>query len=187
MRDDDLPAGLGELTYGRVASVDLKTGRMIVDIGEIQTQPIRWFTGGSGGTRTWSRPKVGEQVILLAPEGDVAGAVALRGLDCAAFPPIGDEAREIIQFEDGARISYDPESHTLEAVLPADGKALIEAPGGIRLVGPVKIEGKVEVEGDMDLKGTMTATDDVVANGKSLKNHRHTNVQAGAAISGPPQ
>lgn len=187
MRDDHLPAGLGELTYGRVASVDLKVGRMIVDIGETQTQPIRWVTGGSGGTRMWSRPKVGEQVILLAPDGDVAGAVAIRGLDCAAFPPIGDEARELVEFEDGARISYDPQSHTLDAVLPAGGKALIEAPGGIRLVGPVKIEGKVEVDGDMNLQGKITASDDVVADGKSLKDHRHTSVQAGGAISGPPK
>ncbi len=181
MRDDDLPAGLGELTYGRIASVDLAAKRVTVALGEIETQPVRFFTGGSGGTRLSFRPKVGEQVMLLAPGGDIAGAVALRGLDCTAFPPIGDDARELVEFEDGAVIAYDPAAHKLEAVLPAGATVSIIAPGGVTLDADVRITGDLRVD-----RG-ITAGDDVKAGSVSLRDHRHLAVQPGGGVSGKPQ
>ncbi|RXD05561.1 phage baseplate assembly protein V [Sphingomonas sp. UV9] len=181
MRDDDLPAGLGELTYGQIASVDLSTGRVTVTIGDVETQPIRWFTGGSSGTRLWSRPKVGEQVMLVAPSGDIAGAIAMRGLDCDAFPPIGDTTRELVQFEDGAVIAYDPASHKLEAVLPGGATVSIIAPGGVRLDADVRISGDLLVDGKIE------STGDVKAGNVSLQQHKHLGVQPGGGISGAPQ
>lgn len=181
MRDDDLPAGLGELTYGRIASVDLVKGRVTIAIGDVETQPVRWFTGGSSGTRTWSRPKVGEQVMLIAPSGDIAGAVALRGLDCNAFPPIGDAARELIQFEDGAIVAYDPAAHKLEVVLPAGATVSIVAPGGVTLDCDVRITGDLLVEGKADV------ADDVKAGTVSLQHHKHLGVQPGQGTSLEPQ
>lgn len=181
MRDDDLPAGLGELTYGKIASVDLATGRVTVSIGDIETQPIRWFTGGSGGTRLWSRPKVGEQVMLVAPSGDISGAVAMRGLDCNEFPPIADTSRELVQFDDGAVIAYDPTSHKLEAILPGGATVSIIAPGGVTLDADVRISGDLRVDGKID------ATGDVKAGNVSLQQHKHLGVQPGAGVSGLPQ
>jgi phage baseplate assembly protein gpV len=52
--------------------------------------------------------------------------------------------------------------------------AAIEATGGITIRGDVAIEGK------------LTASDDVIADGKSLKNHTHGGVQAGAAHTQRP-
>ena len=175
MRDDDHPAGLGELTYGRIASVDLAAGRLTVALGEMETHAVRWFTGGSGDTRVWSRPRVGEQVLLLAPGGDIAGAVALRGLDCDAFPPIGDDARELIRFADGAVIAYDPDAHKLEAVLPAGATVSIVAPGG------------VTIDADVRITGDLIVDKDVVAGTVSLRDHLHQGVQAGGSVSGKPQ
>lgn len=181
MRDDDLPAGLGELEYGRISSVDLASGRVVVAIGDVESQPIRWFTGGSGGTRFWSRPKVGEQVMVVAPSGDIAGAVAMRGLDCDAFPSVGDPDRELVEFEDGAVIAYNPTSHKLEVVLPAGATVSIIAPGGVTLDCDVRITGDLVVDGKAGVTG------DVVGAGKSLKNHTHAGVQAGSGFSGPPR
>jgi phage baseplate assembly protein V len=181
MRDDDLPAGLGELTYGQIASVDLATGRVTVTVGDIETQPIRWFTGGSSGTRTWSRPKAGEQVMIVAPSGDIAGAVALRGLDCTAFPPIGDPDRELVQFEDGAVLAYNPTSHKLEAILPAGATVSIIAPGGVTL------DADVRITGDLLVDGKVAAAGDVKAGNVSLQQHKHLGVQPGGGISGTPQ
>lgn len=181
MRDDDLPAGLGELTYGRIASVDLKAGRIVVDAGDVQTQPIRFFTGGSGGTRTWSRPKQGEQVMLIAPGGDIAGAVALRGLDCDAFPPIGDETSDLIEFEDGAVLSYDPAAHKLSANLPAGATVSIVAPGGITFDADVTITRNLRVDGAIE------ATGDIKAGSVSLKQHKHVGVQPGSGLTQGPQ
>lgn len=181
MRDDQLPANLGELTYGRIASVDLSAGRVTVAMGDVETQPIRWFTGGSGGTRVWSRPKVGEQVMVIAPGGDIAGAVTLRGLDCNAFPLIGDDARELIAFEDGAILAYDPDAHKLEVVLPAGATVSIVAPGGVTLDCDVRITGDLLVDGKADV------SDDVKAGTVSLQHHKHPGVQPGSGTSLEPQ
>lgn len=167
---------------GTIASVDLGTGTCRVQIADdLTTGDIPWSSGRVGKTSVWSPPSVGEQVLVLAPEADTERAIVFGSLSSDASPHPASDGSTLIAFEDGARILYNPESHTLDAVLPDGGKALIEAPGGIRLVGPLT------VEGDIDLQGKMTATDDIVAGGKSLKGHKHTNVQAGGAVSGPPQ
>lgn len=178
-REDD--ADLGELIrFGTIAEVDLAVGRCIVSAGDILTGPIRWLQGRAGGTRHWSPPTPGEQVLLLCPEGDLAGAVALLGLSSDQFPPAGDSLREILAFLDGAQISYDPEEHHLAAHLPAGAKVTIVADGGVAIQGDVSIAGNVQVTGQIE------ATEDVVGAGVSLKGHRHGGVQAGAAQTGEP-
>lgn len=175
MREDDLPGLVGELIrYGRIASVDLPAGRITVEVGEVETAPSRWFTGGAGGTKVWSRPKVGEQVALLCPDGDIEGAIALRGVHCDAFPHIGDEDREVVQFEDGATLAYDPAAHALEIVLPGGATAKVVAPGGVTIEADVRIKGDLDVEGD------------VKAGEISLSHHTHSGVQAGGAQTGAP-
>lgn len=178
---DDTPATLGELRYGTVATVDHATARCTVEAGDLISGPIRWFEGGAGGTRTWSPPKVGEQVLLICPEGDLAAAIALRGISSDNNPPVGNSDTEIREYADGALISYDPVAHRLECVLPGDGLAHIVAPGGM------KLEGDVEIVGNVMVSGTVTAEEDVLAGSISLKDHLHGNVQAGAAKTGAPE
>jgi phage baseplate assembly protein V len=177
MRDNhDIPDRIGNmLRYGRIASVDLSAGRITVAVGEIETQPIRWATGGSGGTRVWSRPKIGEQVVLLCPDGDITGAFAMRGLDCDAFPPLGDPDRELVEFEDGATIGYDPDAHALAVVLPAGAIVSIVAPGG------------VTIDTDVRITGDLIVDKDVKAAGVSLRHHQHLQVQPGQGVSGEPK
>lgn len=183
MKDqEDIPADVSELIrLGTIASVTLKPPRCTVDYGDEEdgegaavTPPIRWLMPRAGDTQVWSPPTVGEQVVLLVPDGQIAAAVALLGLTQDAFPPGWSSLTEGVKFKDGARISYDPEGHALLAELPAGATAAIIATGGIRITGAVTIE------------GTVTVTGDVVADGISLKDHRHKDVQAGTAVSGPP-
>lgn len=47
--------------------------------------------------------------------------------------------------------------------------------------------GPVTFIDDVQVNKTLTATTDVVGGGKSLKGHKHTAVQAGGGVSGPPQ
>lgn len=176
MREDDLQGQLGDiLRHGRIASVDLAAARITVALGEVETGPIRWLTGGAGGTRVWTRPKVGEQVVLLAPSGDVAGAIAIRGSVCNDFPALADAERELVQFEDGAVVAYDPAAHRLQVVLPAGATAAVVAPGGVTIEADVRIEGDVTVTGD------------VVAGGISLREHLHRDTQPGGGKSGKPE
>lgn len=173
---EELPERIGALfRYGRIASVDLGAGRMTVSIGDIETQPVRWFTGGSGSVRVWTRPKQGEQVMLICPDGDIAGAIALRGIDCTAFPPVGDPNRDLVEFADGATLSYDDDAHALAIDLPTGATVSIKASGGVTIDSDVHITGKVTVD------------DDVLAGTVSLKHHRHLQVASGQAVSGEPK
>lgn len=124
--------------------------------------------------------------MVLSPDGDIAGAIAMRGLDCDSFPPIGDPDRELVQFSDGAVVAYNPDTHALEAVLPDGATVAITAPGGVTLVADVRIKGNLDVDGDVRAR-TVTGDTDVVGAGKSLKGHKHVGVAAGSAVSGVPQ
>jgi phage baseplate assembly protein V len=167
---------------GTVVSVDLDAGTARVELAEdLTTGDIPWLCGRAGKTRVWSPPAVDEQVTILCPEGDASRAVIVGSLSSDAHPHAAKDGSTRIDFEDGTWIGYDPGTGELTAHLVSSGKATIVAPGGIRLVGPVT------VEGDLKLQGAMTATGDVVADGKSLKTHTHSGVQAGAAFSGPPK
>lgn len=179
---------IGDLAReGTIASVDHANGTCRVQIAdELITGDIPWLCSRVGKTRVWSPPSVGEQVLVLAPEADTDRAIVIGSLSSDANPHAANDGSTVLEFNDGARILYNPENHALNAVLPDGGKALIEAPGGIRLVGPLKIEGPVEVTGDIELQGKMTATDDVIASGKSLKGHKHGGVAGGQGFTGEP-
>ena len=141
-----------EVLIGAVAAVDLKRARVRVHYGagapgesalEAQTDWIPWLATRAGADRTWWAPTIGEQVVVLAPSGDLAAAVALPGIfQVAAPPPDDEETRAVIAFSDGAVISYDVEAHVLKAELPAGGK--------LKVVGDVDASGDVE-----DVTGTM--------------------------------
>ena len=168
------------IRFGRIASVDLAAARCTVTIdedgasGEAVTGPIRWIEGRAGQTRTWSPPSVGEEVVLLCPGGQLGIAVALRGLSNADNPPAGNSLVEGVLYADGTMLSYDPEEHILTVFMAHPGEIDISAPGGIT------------INGDVTVTGRLTASDDVIASGKSLKNHTHGGVQAGSSQTGAP-
>lgn len=165
----------GLIRLGAIASVDLGAARCTVTMDEgVESPPLRWIETRHGKTRTWSPPAEGEQVVLLCPAGEIGAAVVLRGLCCDNHPVAGNSLKELIRFDDGAEISYDPEAHELEVYLPAGATASIVADGGIAITG------------DITLTGKLTASDDVIADGKSLKSHKHGGVQAGGAQTGTP-
>lgn len=179
---DDDEAALGELIrFGTIAEVDLAAARCVVASGDIRTAPIRWLQIRAGGTRHWSPPSVGEQVVLLCPEGDLAAAIALLGLSSDVNPAAGDTLRELLVYQDGSVLAYDPESHLLEAHLCAGGQVRIVADGGVEIQGDVSITGNVQVTGQVE------ASTDVKGGGISLKSHKHGGVQAGAAKTGAPE
>lgn len=177
-----------QIRLGTVAEVDLAKALCRVQSGEILTDWLHWLVGYAGQRVEWSAPSVGEQVVVLSIDGEFTGGVVLRGLYSTAFPAPGNaEGKHLQQFGDGAVIEYDSNAHALKATLPGGGTAEISADGGTTVNGPVTINGKLTVNDDVASTGTVTATTDVVGGGKSLKGHKHTGVQAGGGVSGPPQ
>ena len=186
--EEDIPLDPSTLIrLGQISEVTLAPPRCKVrfadpDDGEGdggETPLIRWLAFRAGKTRSWSPPSVGEECLLLCPDGQIGNGVALLGLNNNINPAPGSTLAELIEFDDGAVISYDPESHALSAILPAGATALIEAPGGLTIRGPVSIEGTVTVTGD--ITGA-----DVFAGGISLKSHKHGGVQGGGSQTGSP-
>jgi len=179
--DEDIPADPSTLIrLGTIVSITLSPPRCVVRYGDpdsdedCETPPIRWLAGRAGKTRNWSPPSEGEEVVLLSPDGQIGNAVALLGLNNDNFAPPGSTPAEVTEYEDGARVGYDPVTHALTAILPAGATAAIDAPGGITIRGDVTIEGK------------LTASGDVIGAGKSLNNHTHGGVQPGSTNTQKP-
>lgn len=189
MRDEeDIPSDSSALIrLGTIIAVTLNPPRCRVRFGDpdcdaddTETPPVRWLNGRAGKTRSWSPPSVGEEVVLLAPDGQIGNAVALCGLSNVSAPPPSAKDLDLVEYADGARIGYDPSAHALTAILPAGSSARIEAET-ITWVGKVKIEGELRVTGDI------AGDADVKAGSISLKNHLHSGVQAGAAKTQKPE
>lgn len=162
------------LRLGKVIEVDLAKALIRVAIGEIESGWIDWATIRAGDTLVWSPPSLGEQTLVVAPDGDLEGAFALGGLFSDLHPAPGNSLRELIRFKDGTELAYDPQTHELEAILCAGGKATITAPAGLTINGDVTVNGKINASGDVKA-GTI-----------SLQQHKHGGVQAGGAQSGVP-
>lgn len=80
---------------GRVEQVHPAEARCRVRTGELLTTWVPWLAGAAGGAaqaRHWRVPQVGEQVLLIAPGGDLAQAVAFAGLFCDDMPQGADTA-----------------------------------------------------------------------------------------------
>lgn len=165
------------LRVGLVDSVDLVAGKVVVSFGDQTTPPIDWLMT-VGDTTVWIPPTVGQQILVVTPEGDVEQAIALNGLPSSAFAPLFAGLKNAIRFADGAQVSYDPEAGELDVHTP--GNVTITAPGGVVIAGGTTITGDVAITGSVTVSETLTATTDVVGGGKSLKDHKHT----GGTISG---
>ena len=174
----DLPRLIGDLI--REGVVIARNGALCrVAIGEIETPDIPWLAGRAGSARIWSPPSIGEQVLVLCGEGDLARAIVLPGLFSDAHPaPADDDATRIV-FEDGTILQYDPAERHLNATVPG-GSITLEA-------DDVVVLGNLTVMGSIEVSKTLTASDDVIGGGKSLKGHKHKLVQPGQGISGEPQ
>jgi phage baseplate assembly protein V len=190
---DDTPRQLANLIrFGTVHTVAGK--RVQVKIGGLLTRPLPWVSPRAGKTKSWSPPTVGEQVVVLSPNGDLGAGVVLGGIFCDAHD-VPDEANAntiVMAFGDGAVVLYDQAAHLLKGTLPATGRAEITAPGGFTLTGDVDIKGQLSVsqaatfEQTLHASQAITSDADIKAGDISLKNHPHDKVQPGSGISGKP-
>ncbi|WP_333717187.1 phage baseplate assembly protein V [Sphingobium yanoikuyae] len=184
----DPEAAAGEvLRLGTIASVDPANATCTAQSGDLVTGDIPWIAQRAGNVRAWSPPSVGEQCLILAPEGDLDAALVIVGLYSDACPPPSvDPNVSLTEYPDGAVIAYDHVAHELTATLPAGGTVTIEAPGGVTIIGDTGIVGDTHIAGNLNVSGTVQAMEDVIAGSISLKSHKHGQVQAGSAQSGAP-
>ncbi|WCT76298.1 phage baseplate assembly protein V [Novosphingobium humi] len=174
MNDDDIPLDPSTLIrLGVISAVTLDPPRCRVrfgdpdaDDGAIESPPIRWLALRAGATRRWSAPTVGEECVLICPDGQIGNGVALTGLYNDNHPAPANTLAELIAYPDGAILSYDPESHHLSAILPDGGSVQITAPGGVKIIGTLLVDGSIAASGNLS-SGT-GATGVFSASGKTI-------------------
>jgi phage baseplate assembly protein V len=190
---DDTPRQLANLIrFGTVQTVAGK--RVQVKIGGLLTRPLPWVSPRAGKTKSWSPPDIGEQVVVLSPNGDLGTGVVLGGIFCDAhdIPEEANANTVVVAFGDGAVLLYDQAAHLLKGTLPATGRVEITAPGGFSFTGDMVINGQLSVskaatfEQTVHASQAITSDTDVRAGDISLKNHPHDKVQPGSGISGKP-
>jgi phage baseplate assembly protein V len=141
---------------GTVLEADYAKARLRVTMGDNTSAWLPWLTSRAGEDRTWHAPEVGEQVIVIAPGGELsAGYVMPGGVYKNDYPANGDKA-EISRttYKDGAILEYDREAHTHLLQLP-EGSATVKVGDDAQTeITPEKITAKV---GD-DAKTEITAS-----------------------------
>ncbi|GHB32890.1 phage baseplate assembly protein V [Salinicola rhizosphaerae] len=196
------------IRYGTIAEIDHDAVRVRVRSGDALTDWIRWQEQRAGQTRTWNPPSLGEQVVLLAPGGELRAASVLMSLNTRATPPpSADPNVTMIELPDGAIIHYDHGAHHLQATLP--GTATVKTKGDIVVntdaaltataAGGATINANVIINGDVTLNGNLSQpsgktatmagdvkfTGGVTSNGKDISSsHTHDDVKSGGDKTG---
>lgn len=178
---------------GRVVALDAATARVQVQTGGNVTTWVPWTTGRAGPDRDWSAPEPGEQVVLLAPSGELDQAVVVPGLYQSRHPAPGDSAdvRRTV-FKDGTVHEYDRAAHAHRLDLTASGgrhvvtsgpaelalspEAITLTVGGTSLTvseNGVAIVGDLSVDGDVAVTGSIHATGSIIDAGGNTNHHSH--------------
>ncbi len=119
---------------GQVVALDTTRARVRVQAGPITTGWLPFAAVRAGLDRTWHPPEPGEQVLLVAPGGDLNQAVVVGSIYRADHPAPADSA-DVLRtlFKDGAVMEYDRAQHHWRLAVPAGGKIVLE-------IGPTRLE-----------------------------------------------
>lgn len=193
------------IRVGVVSALDEENARVQVDVGGLTTSWLPWITSRAGATRTWSAPRAGEQVMVLAPYGDTTQAVVLPSIYQDDHPaPANSQHVERVEFPDGTFVEYNSETNTLNIDVAGDAKvivnckeATINAETSVTLNAPqTTCTGKLTVEGLLTymagmvgsggtgasaaITGDVAITGALTNNGKAVgSTHKHTDPQGG--------
>jgi phage baseplate assembly protein V len=90
--------------------------KLRVAMGATQTAWLPWPAEIGNNFVKWRPLRVGQQVIVIAPSGELNQAVIVGQLYGGGIEaPSTDEQKDLIQFEDGTQIEYDSAAHRLTA------------------------------------------------------------------------
>jgi len=174
---------------GTVSEVDPVNWLCRVKTGDLETNWINWLTLRAGNTRTWWKPTVGEQVVLLSLGGNLETAFALPAIYSDAFPPPDySEDGATTVFKDGGWFQYEPESGQL--LIKNIKSVRIEAADGIQLLtenfsldaSQSRISSDTVMNGDVTQGGGAMSSNGIV-----VHTHKHGGVMSGGSNTGGPQ
>jgi len=111
---------------GVVTELDQANARVKVSVSGLTTDWLPWTTSRAGATRTWSAPRAGEQVLVMAPHGDLAQAVVIPSIyqDAHAAPATSQDQEHVV-FPDGSTVDYNSATNTLTVTVSGSGNVVI--------------------------------------------------------------
>ena len=120
------------MRIGVVSAADYPAGRVRVKAGDLITGWLPWLTQRAGGDRSWHAPEIGEQVIILSPNGEPAQGVVLPAIYQNTYPaPANTPDISITHYADGTVASHDRASRT--TVTDMDTSSSKQTPDDITL------------------------------------------------------
>jgi len=148
------------LRTGTVAEIQHgKPPRVRIKSGGLDTDWLPWAERRAGGTRTWSPPTIGEQVLLFCPSGELRNGIVLCGIPSDAYDtPSHSPAETVTEYQDGATVVYD---HTA-GMLRVKGvtTVLVEASTQIIQRCPENI-----IDGNLTVKGLLSYQNGIAGTG----------------------
>lgn len=133
------------IRIGTIAQLDAANARVKVNVSGLTTDWLPWIVQRAGATRTWSAPRAGEQVVVLAPYGDTSQGVVLPSIYQDDHPaPAASQDKETVVYPDGAKQEHNSASSEYLLDVPAGGKITIRcgpssielSDAGIKIIGP---------------------------------------------------
>lgn len=180
---------------GIVSELDEVNARVRVTAGDVTTGWLPWTVGRAGPDRQWTAPEIGEQVIMVAPSGDLAQAVVVGSIYTTQHPAPGTSKDvSATEWQDGAREEYDRQAHTFGLTVPAGGHIRFTIGGTTWTLtesGAELVTQKLTVRGDVEITGAMAVQGDTMVAGITSRGHdissthKHTN-SGGPGVGGVP-
>jgi phage baseplate assembly protein gpV len=164
----------GMMRHGPVHEVDPKAATVRLRLGGTDDKPFLSpkipYAQVGGALKVHAPPSVGQQMTLMAPNGDWRQAVALPATWSEANKAPSDKGDENVLTFGGCTLSVKGNVVTLEVA-------------EVTITADVTIKGDLTVKGDVALEGG-----GITHNGANIgATHRHTEVERGGRTSGPPE
>ncbi|KHT40185.1 phage baseplate assembly protein V [Pectobacterium brasiliense] len=181
------------IRIGTVIDVDHVRHLARVETGGNKTDWIRWGVARAGDAQTWWPLSIGEQVVMVAPGGDLATAVIVLSLYSSQHSaPSASPKVHATVYPDGASETYDANTSTM--TVKGVKNVIIEAAESITLDTPKVIctqhlsTQTLSVEKGGTMKGDITHTDGKMSsNGVVVDSHIHGGIQRGGSKTDGPQ
>ncbi|MGL5948150.1 MAG: phage baseplate assembly protein V [Aeromonas sp.] len=188
---------------GVIAEVDSAAARARVRCGELLTHWLPFTTARAAGCVSRWDPVVGEQVVLLAPGGNLDVAIIGASLYSHAGEPDAIAPQHAhLRFSDGAVIEYDPAASALRvsgvktALVQASHEVTLDVPrvtctGDVTINGALSVAKAITGQAALSLSGELSAGGAITApvatiGGIAVTTHRHRGVKAGGDTSEGP-
>jgi len=161
------------LMPGKICAVDTQKALARVKIDKNETAFLPWFARMAGPTIEWSPPQIGEQVMVLSPDGGISSGYILCGLYQNDFrPPENSDEVIAIHTQDQAAFRYDS-AGKLEILLPSGATIRVVADGGITIEGNVVIQGTLDVQGDITGHAEVSDSKASMSQDRTIYNSHH--------------